>query len=57
MFMFPLPNADLESVKEKPVRYREASALSHALLASLTFQDGGCAGECIPLVPEGAGVL
>ena len=41
MFMFPLPNADLESVKEKPVQYREASALWQALLASLTDQDGG----------------
>ena len=60
MFMFPLPSADLESVKEKPVRYREASALSQALLASLTCQDGGCAGEKgegILLLPEGAGVF
>ena len=37
-FMFLLPNADHESVKEKPVRCREASALSVALLASLTCQ-------------------
>ena len=60
MFMFPLPNADLESVKEKPVRYRESSALSKALLASLTCQDGGCAGEKgegILLLPEGVGVF
>ena len=60
LFMFPLPNADLESVKEKPVRYREASALSQALLASLTYQDGGCAGEKgegTLLLSEGAGAF
>ena len=45
MFMFLLPNADLESVTEKPVRYREASALFQALLDSLTYRHGGCAGE------------
>ena len=27
MFMFLLPNADLVSVKEKPVRYREGSSV------------------------------
>ena len=60
MLMFPLPNVDLESVKEKPVRYREASALSQALLASLTCQDSGCVGEKGEgnlLLPEGAGVF
>ena len=58
--MFPLPCANLESVKEKRVRYQEASALSQALLASSTYQDGCCAGEKgegILLLPEGAGVF
>ena len=56
MSMFPLPNPDFDSVKEKLVRYREASAL----LASATCQDGGCAGdkdEGFLLFPEGAGVF
>ena len=60
LFMFPLPNANLESVKEKRGRYQEASALSQALLASSTYQDGGCSGEKgegILLLPEGAGAF
>ena len=57
MFLLPLPNADLETVKEKLVRYREASALSQALLASSTYQDGGRAGEGLLLLPEGSGVF
>ena len=32
-------------LRRKRVRYREASAVFQALLASLTYQDGGCAGE------------
>ena len=47
-------------VREKLVRYREPSALSQALLASLTCKDGGRAGEKgegILLLPGGAGVF
>ena len=60
MFLLPVPNADLEAVKEKLVRYRKASALSQGLLASITYQNGGSAGEkCegILLTLEGAGLF